>query len=444
MQLHPNKKSDFPREKIEKILKEKKVIGLGYPDGWRGGPRQISNFQKTMDKGDIVAVRTGAKLVALVEVMDDWYDGDNEADTALDWFPIRRRIKLLDIYNGSETIRNCRPTLVHCVGKNVDDTKVIKKWYEDLQKRLGNMSNNDYKDVVNNFVAHLEKSKNIIFNGAPGTGKTFLAKQIALHLIFPEKKNIDNIIKEKNLNEDDRKKYKARCCFVQFHPSYDYTDFVEGLRPTLPDDNKNKDDNKNIGFKLKPGIFMRFCEKAKKDVKNPYIFIIDEINRGEISKIFGELFFSVDPDYRGENGGVKTQYSTMHEDKGEEDFYVPENVYIIGTMNDIDRSVESFDFAMRRRFTFIEITAAKSAEYMKIQGEPKERMDRLNAAIEHVGDLNSSYHIGASYFLKCQKGDYDDLWKYHIEPLLKEYLRGMPKSDDELEKLRNAYNNPSE
>jgi 5-methylcytosine-specific restriction endonuclease McrBC GTP-binding regulatory subunit McrB len=173
----------------------------------------------------------------------------------------------------------------------------------------------------------------------------------------------------------------------------------------------------------------------------PFIFIIDEINRGEISKIFGELFFSIDPSYRGKKGAVKTQYSNLHDDE-KEAFFVPENVYIIGSMNDIDRSVESFDFAMRRRFTWIEISAEQSAENMNLPDETKSKMKKLNDQISDIEGLNASYHIGAAYFLDSNgkaREDYDSLWNLRIEPLLKEYLRGMPDSYDKIEKLKKEF-----
>jgi hypothetical protein len=153
-----------------------------------------------------------------------------------------------------------------------------------------------------------------------------------------------------------------------------------------------------------------------------YVFVIDEINRGEISKIFGELFFSIDPDYRGKKGAVKTQYASMHDDPDEK-FYVPENVYIIGTMNDIDRSVESFDFAMRRRFRFIELTAEKQGK--QILGEDSEAYDRmknLNDAIEKVDGLDRNYDIGPAYFMNVS--NYEELWNDRLEPLLLDYLHG--------------------
>lgn len=374
-------------------------------------------------------------------------------------------------------------------------------------------------DFLLNYSGILRKSKNLILRGAPGTGKTYLAKEIALELTGG--------------NED-------QIGFVQFHPSYDYTDFVEGLRPDSNEDG-------TIDFKLQDGIFKKFCQLAKeaqkiggqdnfdeawdsyleyinvseekeyitktsylsvnsrqnlsvnydsgvpgwslprkyvyelykdknynkqeyyksggktvletlrkrfglKDYVSPtevdtdkkFIFIIDEINRGEISKIFGELFFSVDPGYRGEKGRVSTQYANLHEN--DEKFYIPENVYIIGTMNDIDRSVDTFDFAMRRRFRFVEVTAESQLGMLddalgdKAE-EAKARLRNLNAKIEKVKELNSHYHIGPSYFLKLEEVDFDYelLWSDYLKPLLEDYLRGSYEEDEILNTLKKAY-----
>lgn len=471
----------------------------------------------------------------------------------------------------------------------------------------------------------LEHNRNLILTGAPGTGKTYLAKQIA---------------EEMGCSDDE-------IGFVQFHPSYDYTDFVEGLRPK-----QDETSGSNIGFERRNGVLKDFCTRAlikqseesikQKDgsapesmlnsnptvwkvslkgtgdnpirhdclekgyirigwheygdvedfnefddytqyggknvlkafqnqmkegdiiascysesevdaigivtggyeydekfgeypryrkvhwlVKNirenilaindnkkftpstvyksnitaedalkivgkqksthvdstssnvtkvassckPFVFIIDEINRGEISKIFGELFFSIDPGYRGEKGRVQTQYQNMVEggDAFKKGFYIPENVYIIGTMNDIDRSVESMDFAFRRRFAFMEVTAEdskkmldsedvwkdKDGKFNKPMQETidkiKNRMDNLNAAIESIEGLSSAYHVGASYFLKLKNyisnnGEYDQesfnkLWKYHLKGLLFEYLRGMQCPNEKLDDFYKAYQN---
>lgn len=414
-------------------------------------------------------------------------------------------------------------SLIKILEEKNPDFKFVDLDLENLEYEKNQEGENK---MINDLVKKLEQSKNIILRGAPGTGKTFMAKKVAASLVGISEYELDN---------------SEQYAFVQFHPSYDYTDFVEGIRAI-----KN-DNNDDIAFELKDGIFKKFCEKAKKSkiinevdnfdeawekliqeinendnykikgsespvtlntkgnikFKSPvatketvyklykkeltklkyetyqkivlnhlkenfdlkdykagdsnnednkkYVFVIDEINRGEISKIFGELFFSIDPGYRGEKGGVLTQYSNLHEDEKEK-FYVPDNVYIIGTMNDIDRSVDSLDFAMRRRFRFIEITAEDSKVMLddnldkdKVE-ETKNRLTNLNNAISEIGDLNENYHIGASYFLKLKELDYsyEILWEDYIEPLLEEYLRGAYGEKDNLEKLKKAYNKKEE
>lgn len=418
------------------------------------------------------------------------------------------------------------------------------------------------KEYGNEYSRMLIESKNIIFRGAPGTGKSYLAKQIATDIISE-----GYFDKYESLNDEQKKQVE----FVQFHPSYDYSDFVEGLRPKINDDG-------SMGFELKDGIFKSFVSRARRNYENSqkpkeiveketsvqesmknffdnielgvdefktltgnsfyvssiddnfihitipgndivnklvlsvseikqmlesgltfnkvkditnyfnkqfasqaysyefvimkaiqsskihtrqspveteplkkYIFIIDEINRGEISKIFGELFYSIDPGYRGKSGEIATQYSNLQ--VGNEKVYIPENLYIIGTMNDIDRSVDSFDFAMRRRFRFIEIKADATSGMLDglksnrlddaanelLPEEAINRMTALNEAILEVEDLNENYQIGASYFLKLKNLTFDELWTDCLRPLLQEYVQGLYDEEGKMKKFATAY-----
>ena len=273
------------------------------------------------------------------------------------------------------------------------------------------------------YIDLLKENHNIVLTGAPGTGKTFMAHAIA---------------KEMGCAKDEM-------CFVQFHPSYDYTDFVEGLRPIEKSDGQ-------VGFERKDGVFKEFCKKAVKNIADSeksvdFVFIIDEINRGEASKIFGELFYAIDPGYRGKTDKrVKTQYQNLipESDVFADGFYVPDNVYIIGTMNDIDRSVESMDFAMRRRFTWKEVTPADTQsmlDSLPCADEAKKRMNMLNDVIANTDGLGAAYMVGPAYFLKLGNngGDFERLWKMNLEPLLREYLRGYGDAKDIIDKCEKAY-----
>lgn len=267
------------------------------------------------------------------------------------------------------------------------------------------------------FIETLRKGKNIIYYGAPGTGKTFGVKS-----------NIENIV------EDIDKQF----VMTQFHPSYSYEDFIEGIKPaTLVGGVMN--------FELKDGEFKIFCENAKNDEevflkennfydaikKYGYFFFVDEINRAELSRVFGELLYSLE--YRGKAGKIKTQYSSLR--NNDEYFYIPENLFFIGTMNDVDRSIDSFDLALRRRFIWLR----KDCHYQVILNEIKDKKteqfkeacEKLNAYIVALDGLGEKYQIGHSYFLKISsykngqitQNSMNELFDLHIEPLLTEYLR---------------------
>lgn len=422
--------------------------------------------------------------------------------------------------------------------------KITDTDYEVIENELVEAKTSNAM-MYQKYIDLLKESKNLVLTGAPGTGKTFMAQAIA---------------KEMGCGKNEM-------CFVQFHPSYDYTDFVEGLRPIMMSEGQ-------MGFERKDGIFKEFCKKAIKNLidsaksienlskelswenklqqfiddsidndtkfklsngseftideikgrniiahndsnpktplipinadeiielltndvplnivrdirtyfnrkfgtqpdsyafiitkairekkyktqvisankieRKPFVFIIDEINRGEASKIFGELFYAIDPGYRGKKDiRVKTQYQNLvpETDAFAEGFYIPENVFILGTMNDIDRSIESMDFAMRRRFTWKEIKPEDTQsmlDKLECATKAKNVMVRLNNEISKIAGLGPAYQVGPSYFLKLgdNGGNFEKLWNMNIEPLLREYIRGFRKSDEIMEKLRNAY-----
>lgn len=503
----------------------------------------VWEFSHVMQPGDVVYAKQGQSCIIGRGIVKSDYIYDPSQEN----YRHTRKIEWTHI--GKWELGNIVLKTLTDITKYPDYVKKIEAMI--VEGKTEEAKEGMYNDKYAAYIKLLLNNSNLILNGAPGTGKTYLAKQVAAQMIY-----------EGNVPEgfEEDTKFVEQCGFVQFHPSYDYTDFVEGLRP--------KNDNGNIGFERKDGTFKEFCaialqnlldskktvqtlqnelsvrdllegfieesmenetmfetsgtknafyiidnkEKSiivripanektsevslpksdlttllenKVDIKGggdiqtyfgrkyrtqsdsyvyvlynaltkkavpltktksvvpvpekKFVFIIDEINRGEISKIFGELFFSIDPGYRGVKGKVQTQYQNLitEDDPFKDGFYIPENVYIIGTMNDIDRSVECMDFAMRRRFTFKEITAEESARNMELGAEATERMMSLNNAISEIDGFNSSFHIGAAYFKDVD--DFDALWELKLAGLLKEYLRGMPDAEESLDALKKAY-----
>ena len=246
--------------------------------------------------------------------------------------------------------------------KDIDVFPPKKYGKEDFLKEVY-ITEKEY-DKLKNLI--LDK-KNIILQGSAGVGKSYAAKRLAYSII----------------GEKDNERVKM----IQFHQSYSYEDFIMGYRP-----------NEN-GFELKEGVFYKFCEDARNDEGNDYFLIIDEINRGNISKIFGELFMLIENDKRGEEYALELVY------KDDEKFFVPENLYIIGLMNTADRSLAMLDYALRRRFAFYDMKPAfKSEQFKEYQKNLKNsKFDNLIKKVEELNevikeDLGEGFCIGHSYF----------------------------------------------
>ncbi|MFC1732226.1 AAA family ATPase [candidate division KSB1 bacterium] len=285
----------------------------------------------------------------------------------------------------------------------------IKNALEDLF-----MSENAFKDLLN----LLKHRKNIILQGAPGVGKTFIAKRLAFSLMG---------FKDEN-----------RVSMIQFHQSYSYEDFMQGYRP--------QDDG---SFKIKNGVFFKFCTNAARYTDKPFVFIIDEINRGNLSKIFGELMMLIEADKRGIEYAIPLTYRESNEEK----FYIPPNVYLIGTMNTADRSLAMVDYALRRRFSFYtldpQFKSDKFNNFLKKRGVKSDLIKKIVENMSNVNDkiakdeknLGPHFCIGHSFF--CPENDeekldehwYDRVVKYEIVPLIEEYWFDNQQEADTVKKL---------
>lgn len=493
--------------------------------------KEITEKFNSLDKKDIIK-----KGVNLNMIGHSWWHK---------YFCILFPNKFVPIHNKQIDILKCcgiEPNESGYFARDGQFVKLINKLNEKLEKKNGEGVKltlqeghkliYDYwekNDKMQRVIKLLKANKQVIMNGAPGTGKTFSAKgDIADALL--------GIIDESGENYASNKYKNIRLKMVQFHPSYDYTDFIEGIRPNLS--------GEGISYTLKNGVFKSFCRDAgvperiiaagdvrgisaktieefadgekgivaefwksffEEDLKKgtinkekfeeiksnlpAFVFIIDEINRAEISKVFGETMFCLDADYRGENGRIATQYSTsatketFFVNKTNDEFFIPSNVYIIGTMNDIDRSVEVFDFAMRRRFGWQEIKAqdvmdkilvamgVKNAMQKSIKLNNKEEktiyehyMDKIKAINDGMGKLhlNEHYHLGPSYFAKILnfakvetdkngeskpiintpedfKKALTGVWDNHLSQILYEYVKGRPSLENEVKKIGDEF-----
>lgn len=394
-----NLKDFASKEEIKEFMK--KVYDASY--SYKNNAHCLWQFANEIKVGDVVFVKKGMHKIIGRGVVTSDYIYDSSRDTykhirKVDWqnngeweHPGQAVMKTLtNISAYPDYVQKLLDLFAEDTPEEVSEQKEIK--YPPYSK--DDFLNEVYmdEDTYNTLTELLEAKYNVILQGAPGVGKTFAAKRLAYSIMG--------------------QKDTSRVAMVQFHQSYSYEDFIQGYRPSKE------------GFELENGAFYKFCKEAEEDNERPYFFIIDEINRGNLSKILGELMMLIEKDKRGEK--IKLLYSN-------EWFTVPQNVRIIGMMNTADRSLALMDYALRRRFAFFDFAPAFSSEgfknYLAEKNSPKLEslitvVESLNNTISSDESLGDGFRIGHSYF--CTDDEITDEWlksvvEYEVIPLIKEY-----------------------
>ena len=394
-----NLKDFASKEEIKEFMK--KVYDASY--SYKNNAHCLWQFANEIKVGDVVFVKKGMHKIIGRGVVTSDYIYDSSRDTykhirKVDWqnngeweHPGQAVMKTLtNISAYPDYVQKLLDLFAEDSPEEVSEQKEIK--YPPYSK--DDFLNEVYmdEDTYNTLTELLEAKNNVILQGAPGVGKTFAAKRLAYSI----------------MGQNDT----SRVAMVQFHQSYSYEDFIQGYRPSKE------------GFELENGAFYKFCKEAEEDNERPYFFIIDEINRGNLSKILGELMMLIEKDKRGEK--IKLLYSN-------EWFTVPQNVRIIGMMNTADRSLALMDYALRRRFAFFDFAPAFSSEgfknYLAEKNSPKLEslitvVESLNNTISSDESLGDGFRIGHSYF--CTDDEITDEWlksvvEYEVIPLIKEY-----------------------
>lgn len=387
------------KEEIKDFMK--KVYDPSY--SYKNNAHCLWQFANEIKVGDVIFVKKGMHKIIGKGIVTSDYIYDTSRSTykhirKVDWqnkgeweHPGQAVMKTLtNISSYPDYVQKLLALFAEDTSEEVSEQKEIKYPLYSKDDFLNEVYMDE--DTYNTLTELLEAKYNVILQGAPGVGKTFAAKRLAYSIMG--------------------QKDTSRVAMVQFHQSYSYEDFIQGYRPS-------KD-----GFELENGTFYKFCKEAEEDNERPYFFIIDEINRGNLSKILGELMMLIEKDKRGEK--IKLLYSN-------EWFTVPQNVRIIGMMNTADRSLALMDYALRRRFAFFDFAPAFSSEgfknYLAEKNSPKlesliTAVESLNNTISSDESLGDGFRIGHSYF--CTDGEITDEWlksvvEYEVIPLIKEY-----------------------
>jgi 5-methylcytosine-specific restriction protein B len=402
-------------------LKKRMQQLYGDDRSYRNDAHTVWQFVHELQEGDIVYAKKGQKTIVGRGVVGSIYSYNNQQTEypnvrMVDWthtgqwdYPGNTAVKTLtDISDYTEVIQKLE-LIIGGDGQiqlNIPTEETYDKYTaEDFLSEVF-VESEEYEDMVE----VVRRKKNIVLQGAPGVGKTFIAKRLAFSMMGVK---------------DD-----SRVSMIQFHQSYSYEDFIMGYRPNA------------TGFELRTGPFYDFCKLAQDDMERDYFFIIDEINRGNLSKIFGELFMLIEADKRGHS--LRLIYSNEY-------FSVPPNVHLIGMMNTADRSLAMIDYALRRRFAFFEIEpgfektgfeqVVQTAEHPAFKRLVQQIIE-LNKAISNDSSLGDGFRIGHSYL--CVKDKLDQKWiesviEYEIIPLLQEYWFDEPKNVAEWsKKLRDS------
>jgi 5-methylcytosine-specific restriction protein B len=387
------------KEEIKEYMK--KVYDPSY--SYKNNAHCLWQFANEIKVGDVIFVKKGMHKIIGKGIVTSDYIYDTSRSTykhirKVDWqnkgeweHPGQAVMKTLtNISAYPDYVQKLLALFAEDTSEEVSEQKEIKYPLYSKDDFLNEVYMDE--DAYNTLTELLEAKYNVILQGAPGVGKTFAAKRLAYSIMG--------------------QKDTSRVAMVQFHQSYSYEDFIQGYRPS-------KD-----GFELENGTFYKFCKEAEEDNERPYFFIIDEINRGNLSKILGELMMLIEKDKRGEK--IKLLYSN-------EWFTVPQNVRIIGMMNTADRSLALMDYALRRRFAFFDFAPAFPSEgfknYLAEKNSPKlesliTAVESLNNTISADESLGDGFRIGHSYF--CTDGEITDEWlksvvEYEVIPLIKEY-----------------------